>query len=73
MDPGRRINSCSQDFKKREARVERVLRDIAPPFEFGIEVREQNRPEDNGDEEGVRCDGGIEEVVEGLKGAREAV
>lgn len=50
-----------------------MLRGVGPDLERGCEGGIQDRPVDDGDEEGERGYGCEVEVVEGLEGAREAV
>lgn len=50
-----------------------MLRDVVPPVEGELEPRRgvQHAPVHDGHEERQRDDGGVEEGVEGLQGARE--
>ncbi len=73
MDPRRGVDAREDDFEQGEGGVEAVLRDVGPEGEGGAEVRVEDCPVDDCDEEGVGGYGAPEEVVEGLKGAREAV
>jgi len=73
MDPRRGIYPCERDFEDGEEGIERMLRSVGPYLKSGCEGRIQDRPVDNGDEEGEGGYGCEEEVVEGLEGAREAV
>ena len=50
-----------------------MLRDVGPHCELAIEAVEEDCPVDDCDEEGVGRDCCVEEVVEGLEGAGEAV
>jgi len=50
-----------------------VLRDVGPEGEGAVELGVEDRPVDDGDEEGEGGYGAVEEVVQGLEGAGEAV
>jgi len=75
MDPRRRRRTGKHDLEERKRRVEAVLGDFLPAVISdsvpGTVV--EDGPVDDGDEERVGDDGGVEEAVESLERAREAV
>lgn len=75
VDPGERLGARDDELEEGEEGVDSVLRDFLPGVEgLGVPgVLVEDGPVDDGDEEGVRHDGGIEERVESLEGPREAV
>jgi len=73
MDPRRRIYTREYYFEKSKRGVETVLGDVGPEGERGVEVRVEDYPIDDCDEEAVGGYCAPEEVVEGLEGPREAV
>lgn len=75
VNPQRRVRARDEDLEEGERAVQGMLGDILPSRVLQREpvAREQHDPEDNGDEEGVDDDGGVEERVQRLQRAREPV
>lgn len=75
MYPQRRGGARNDDFKKRKDAVERVFGGVAPRVVGDGEphARVNQPPVDGCDDKRVGGDGGVEEGVEGLEGARETV
>lgn len=75
VDGRRRRGARDDELEEGEERVEGVLADVVPGVELAGEPGRlvQHGPVDDGDEEGEGDDAGVEERVQGLQRARQAV